>query len=104
MVFPLNILAFLPSFLYLFFNLSASIFDLVIIWSLYQTWLSPDLKTYYGKYYKRKGGAWKVRKNGDIIFVGAGNGTLSRRTVEQDKKRKATKSRKLRSRYPHEYD
>jgi len=65
---------------------------------------SPIVKTYYGKYYKRKGGAWKITKKGDVKYVGSGNGTHSRRNIEQDKKRKATKSRKLRSRYPHEYD
>lgn len=65
---------------------------------------SPIIKTYYGKFYKRKGGAWKISKRtGDVIYVGSGNGTHSRRNIEQDKRRRAKKS-SLRKRYPQEYD
>jgi hypothetical protein len=57
-----------------------------------------------GKFYKRKGGAYK--KRGHVYtHVGSGNGNYSKRNIEQDRKRKAThKGRKLVKRYPQEYD
>jgi len=58
-------------------------------------------------FYRRKDGAW-VRMRGRYRKVGVKSFPhlvhYSRRDIRKDRKRRAKKSRKLRQRYPHEYD
>ncbi len=58
-----------------------------------------------GGFYVRKGGAWKQNRDGQIKYVGYGNGTHSRRDPVADSKRKAKRgTAKQRARYSNRYD
>ena len=68
---------------------------------------SPVIKTSQGVFYRRKDGAW-IKKKGKFVKVGKNKYRnrvhYAKRDIKKDRKRRATKSRKLVRRYPHEYD